>query len=86
MARSPSAPWRSVFLIRIAAGYRGNITEPQDVLNAWAERVHRAGIQPNCHANGDVAIDMVLTAVRARAEAASRARRAAQDHPLHADQ
>ena len=31
-------------------------------LNAWAERVLRAGIQPNCHANGDVAIDMVLTA------------------------
>ncbi len=43
-------------------GYRGNITESQDVLNAWAERVHRAGIQLNCHANGDVAIDMVLTA------------------------
>lgn len=43
-------------------GYRGNITEPQDVLNAWAERVHRAGIQLNCHANGDVAIGMVLTA------------------------
>jgi predicted amidohydrolase YtcJ len=27
------------------------------------ERVHRAGIQINCHANGDVAIDMMLTAV-----------------------
>ena len=25
--------------------------------------MHRAGIQVNCHANGDVAIDMVLTAV-----------------------
>jgi len=25
--------------------------------------VHRAGIQVNCHANGDVAIDMMLTAV-----------------------
>jgi predicted amidohydrolase YtcJ len=43
-------------------GYRGNIIEPQDKLNAWAERVHRAGIQMNCHANGDVAIGMVLTA------------------------
>ncbi len=43
--------------------YQGNITESQDTLNAWAERVHRAGIQINCHANGDVAIDMVLTAV-----------------------
>jgi len=42
--------------------YRGNITENQEDLNAWAERVVRAGIQPNCHANGDVAIDMVLTA------------------------
>jgi predicted amidohydrolase YtcJ len=35
--------------------YRGNVTETQDDLNAWIERVHRAGI--------DVAIDMVLTAV-----------------------
>ncbi len=43
--------------------YKGNITETQDELNAWIERVHRAGIQVNCHANGDVAIDMVLTAI-----------------------
>jgi predicted amidohydrolase YtcJ len=43
--------------------YKGNITETQDDLNAWIERVHRAGIQVNCHANGDVAIEMVLTAV-----------------------
>ncbi len=43
--------------------YQGNITETQDALNAWVERVHRAGIQVNCHANGDVAIDMMLTAV-----------------------
>jgi len=43
-------------------GYQGNLTESQDVLNAWCERVHRAGIQMNCHANGDVAIDHVLTA------------------------
>ena len=42
--------------------YRGNITETQEDLDAWAERVQRAGIQPNCHANGDVAIAMVLTA------------------------
>ena len=42
--------------------YKGNVTETQDELNAWVERVHRAGIQVNCHANGDVAIDMVLTA------------------------
>ncbi len=42
--------------------YKGNITETQDELNAWVEKVHRAGIQVNCHANGDVAIDMYLTA------------------------
>ena len=42
--------------------YYGNITEEQPVLDAWVERVHRAGIQANCHANGDVAIAMVLTA------------------------
>ncbi len=43
--------------------YKGNITETQDTLNAWIERVHRAGIQVNCHANGEIAIEMVLTAV-----------------------
>ena len=43
--------------------YRGNVTEAQGDLDAWIERVHRAGIQTNCHANGDVAIDMVLKAV-----------------------
>jgi predicted amidohydrolase YtcJ len=43
--------------------YKGNVTETQGDLNAWVERVHRAGIQVNCHANGDVAIDMFLTAV-----------------------
>ena len=43
--------------------YKGNLTETQEDLNAWIERVHRAGIQVNCHANGDVAIDSVLTAV-----------------------
>ncbi len=43
--------------------YKGNITETQGTLNQWVERVHRAGIQVNCHANGDVAIDMYLTAM-----------------------
>ena len=43
--------------------YRGNVTETQDDLNAWVERVHRSGIQVNCHANGDVAIAMFLTAL-----------------------
>lgn len=45
------------------SGYKGNVTETQDVLDAWVERVHRAGIQINCHANGDVAIDSVLKAL-----------------------
>ncbi|HZD04459.1 MAG TPA: amidohydrolase, partial [Longimicrobiales bacterium] len=40
--------------------YRGNLTETQEELDAWVERVHRAGIQVNCHANGEVAIDMTL--------------------------
>ncbi|HXA05980.1 MAG TPA: amidohydrolase [Bryobacteraceae bacterium] len=52
--------------------YKGNITETQEDLNAWAERVQRAGIQPNCHANGDVAIDMVLTAYERAQQAAPR--------------
>jgi len=43
--------------------YKGNVTTTQEDLNAWVEKVHRAGIQVNCHANGDVAIDMYLTAV-----------------------
>ena len=46
----------------ISPPYYGNLTETQDDLNAWAERVHRANIRLNCHANGDVAIDRVLTA------------------------
>jgi predicted amidohydrolase YtcJ len=50
--------------------YKGNVTETQDELNAWVERVHRAGIQVNCHANGDVAIDMYLTAFEKAQKAA----------------
>ncbi|MEO8622128.1 MAG: amidohydrolase [bacterium] len=53
--------------------YQGNITETQDELNAWVERVHRAGIQVNCHANGDVAIDMFLTALERAQQVAPRA-------------
>lgn len=52
--------------------YKGNITLTQDDLNAWAERVQRAGIQPNCHANGDVAIDMVLKAYERAQQVAPR--------------
>ncbi len=42
--------------------YYGNITESQETLDAFVEKVHRAGVQVNCHANGDVVIDMVLNA------------------------
>lgn len=43
--------------------YFGNVTTTQDDLNAFVERLHRAGVQVNCHANGDVAIGMYLTAI-----------------------
>jgi predicted amidohydrolase YtcJ len=43
--------------------YKGNVTQTQEDLDAWVERIHRAGIQVNCHANGDVAIDMTLKAL-----------------------
>jgi hypothetical protein len=49
------------------AGYKGNVTTSQEALDAWVERVHRARIQINCHANGDVAIGMMMKAV-ARAQ------------------
>jgi predicted amidohydrolase YtcJ len=48
-------------------GYKGNVTTSQEALDAWVERVHRARIQVNCHANGDVAIGMMMKAV-ARAQ------------------
>jgi predicted amidohydrolase YtcJ len=47
----------------VEPAYYGNIIFTQADLDAWVERVHRAGIQVNCHANGDVTIDMVLTAL-----------------------
>jgi predicted amidohydrolase YtcJ len=53
--------------------YQGNVTETQEELNAWIERVHRAGIQVNCHANGDVAIDMFLTGMERALKLAPRA-------------
>ena len=46
-----------------SSGYRGNLTETQDALDAWILRMRKAGIQVNCHANGDVAIAAVLTAL-----------------------
>jgi predicted amidohydrolase YtcJ len=53
----------------ISPPYRGNITEPQAALDAWVKKVVAAQIQPNCHANGDVAIDMVMTAYERAAAA-----------------
>jgi predicted amidohydrolase YtcJ len=53
-----SAPYEG-----IEPAYYGNIIFAQADLDRWVERVHRAGIEVNCHANGDVAIDMVLTAL-----------------------
>ena len=47
----------------LASGYKGNVTETQEALDAWVLRVQSAGIQVNCHANGDVAIEAVLTAL-----------------------
>jgi len=52
--------------------YMGNVTTTQADLDAWVERVHRAGIQVNCHANGDVAIDMYLTALERAQKVAPR--------------
>lgn len=52
----------SVPYIGVEPPYQGNVTTTQDDLNAWVERTHRSGFQVNCHANGDVTIDMVLTA------------------------
>jgi len=48
--------------IGMPSSYHGNLTESPQDLNAWCERVHRAHIQLNCHANGDIAIDRTLTA------------------------
>jgi predicted amidohydrolase YtcJ len=48
--------------IGITPPYKGNLMLTAEQIEPWTERVHRAGIRPNCHANGDVAIDNVLTA------------------------
>ena len=44
-------------------GYKGNLTTTQADLDAWVLRVLQAGIQVNCHANGDAAIAEVLTSL-----------------------
>ena len=56
--------------------YYGNLTSTQEKLDALALRLFEHRIQPNFHANGDVAIDMVLTAFeRAAATIPDAARR-----------
>ena len=55
MSRSTPYPGRT-------PPYYGNLMQTQESLNALVEKQFRAGIQPNFHANGDVAIGMVLTA------------------------
>ena len=72
--------------VGISPPYQGNLTEKQEDLDAWADKVNRAGIQMNCHANGDVAIDHVLTAYERALKAFPRADAQAQDHPLQPDQ
>ena len=57
----------------VSPPYSGNLTETQEVLDAWVARVHRAGIDVNCHANGDVAIASVLTALERAQKAFPRA-------------
>lgn len=42
--------------------YYGNLTSTQETMDALVLRLVQHRIQPNFHANGDVAIDMVLTA------------------------
>lgn len=59
--------------IGISPSYKGNVTQTQSDLDAWCDKVNRAGIQMNCHANGDVAIDMVLTAYEKALKAFPRA-------------
>jgi predicted amidohydrolase YtcJ len=48
--------------------YHGNVTTKQEDLDAWVERVWRAGIHPNCHTNGDIAIGMYLSSLERAAK------------------
>jgi predicted amidohydrolase YtcJ len=48
--------------IGVSPPYKGNLTEEQGSLNAWAERIHRAGIRMNTHCNGEPAIERSLIA------------------------
>jgi predicted amidohydrolase YtcJ len=48
--------------IGVSPPYKGNLTEPQDSLNEWTERILRAGIRLNTHCNGEPAIERSLIA------------------------
>jgi predicted amidohydrolase YtcJ len=48
--------------IGVTPPFKGDLTEEQNSLNAWAERVHRAGIRLNTHCNGEPAIERTLIA------------------------
>ena len=48
--------------IGVTPPYTGNLIESQEEANAWAERVHRAGIRMNMHVNGEPAIERALVA------------------------
>jgi predicted amidohydrolase YtcJ len=48
--------------IGVTPPYKGNITESQADADAWAERMHRAGIRLNMHVNGEPAIEQALHA------------------------
>jgi predicted amidohydrolase YtcJ len=45
--------------------YKGNLKMTQAEVSGWTEKVHRAGIRVNIHANGDVTIDQALKAFEA---------------------
>ena len=44
-------------------GFCGHLLMPQETLNARVKKYHQAGLQIAVHANGDRAIESVLTAV-----------------------
>jgi len=48
--------------IGVTPPYKGNLKLTVEMLGPWCERLYRSGIRANCHANGDVAIENVLTA------------------------
>lgn len=54
--------------------YKGNLKQTQEEVSSWTEKVHRAGIRVNIHANGDVTIDQALNAFEQAHKAAPNAK------------